>query len=133
MLVEGAADFIATLVTGHQIDTARAAWAAPREAKLWQQFEADLAITSGMKWSERKPGTHAATSFDRWIGNYGSALKGWPTEVGYWIGQRIWQRWYDRQPDKRAAVREMVALTDPAGVLAQGRFKATTLPLEKRR
>ena len=130
VLVEGAADFIATLVTGHQIDPARAAWASPREAELWKQFEADLAITSGMKWSERKPGTPAAKSFDRWIGNYGSAPKGWPIEVGYWIGQRIWQRWYDRQPDKRAAVREMVALTDPAGVLAQGRFQERSLPHE---
>ena len=130
VLVEGAADFIATLVTGHQINPARAAWAAPREAELWQQFEADLAITSGMKWSERKPGTPVAAGFDRWIGNYGSAPKGWPTEVGYWIGQRIWQRWYDRQPDKRAALREMVALTDPAGVLAQGRFRERSLPHE---
>ncbi|QYE33548.1 hypothetical protein KZX46_01950 (plasmid) [Polymorphobacter sp. PAMC 29334] len=123
VLVEGAADFIATLVTGRQIDPARATWAAPREAELWQQFEADLATTRNMKWSARKPGTPAAESFNRWIGNYGSAPKGWPTEVGYWMGQRIWQRWYDRQPDKRAAMREMVALTDPAGVFAQGRFQ----------
>jgi len=130
VLVEGAADFIATLVTGQQIDPARAAWAAPREAELWQQFEADLAITGGKKWSERKQGTPVAQSFDHWIGNYGSAPKGWPTEVGYWMGQRIWQRWYDRQADKRAAVREMVALIDPAGVLAQGRFQERSLPHE---
>ena len=127
VLVEGAADFIATLVTGRQIDPARAAWAAPREAELWRRFESDLAITRGMKWSERKWGTPVAASFDRWIGNYGNAPSGWPIEAGYWIGQRIWQRWYDRQPDKRAALREMLTLTDPAAILAEGRFQEATL------
>lgn len=65
VLIEGAADFIATLVTGRQIDPARAAWAAPREAELWRQFEADLAMTGGVKWSARERGTPIAASFDR--------------------------------------------------------------------
>ncbi len=123
VLLEGAADFIATLVTGHQIDPTRAAWAVPREAELWRQFEADLVTTAGVKWSARKPGTPAAASFDRWIGNYGNAPEKWPVEVGYWMGQRIWQRWYDRQQDKRAAIRDMLALTNPVMVLAQGRYR----------
>lgn len=35
VLVEGAADFIARLVTGEEPDTERAEWARPREANLW--------------------------------------------------------------------------------------------------
>lgn len=123
VLIEGAADFIATLVTGRQIDPARATWAAPREAELWRQFKADLTITRGTEWSKRRFGTPAATGFDRWIGNYGSAPQGWPSEMGYWIGQRIWQRWYDRQPDKRAAIREMLTLKNPTAILAGGGFE----------
>lgn len=45
VLAEGAADFVATLATGRQIDPERAAWAAPREAELWRAFTKDLAIT----------------------------------------------------------------------------------------
>ncbi len=128
VLVEGAADFIATLVTGRQINPDRAAWAASREAELWRQFEADLATTRGVKWSKRKWGTPVAASFDRWIGNYGSAPQGWPVEAGYWMGQRIWQRWYDRQPDKRVALREMLTMTDPAAIVAVGGFRETSSP-----
>ena len=39
------------------------------------------------------------------------------------MGQRIWQRWYDRQSDKRAALRAILTLADPAAVLAEGRFQ----------
>ena len=122
VLIEGAADFIATLVTGRQMDPARAAWATPREAELWRQLEIDMATARNAKWSDLKKGTPIATSFGRWVGNYGSAPAGWPSEAGYWMGQRIWQRWYDRQPDKRAALREMLSLPNAAAVLEEGRF-----------
>lgn len=122
VLVEGAADFIATLVTGRQMDPERAAWAAPREAELWRQFEADLAVLKGRKWDQIKPGTAADQSLKRWVANYGSAPGGWPGELGYWVGQRIWQRWYDRQSDKQAALQAMLLLRAPQAVLAQGRF-----------
>lgn len=124
VLTEGAADFIATLVTGQQMDPARAAWAAPREAELWRQFEADLVTTRGARWNQMKQGTAIGESLNRWVANYGSAPKGWPSEAGYWIGQRIWQRWYDRQPDKQAALRAMLDLKHPEAVLAVGRFVA---------
>ncbi|HEX8389772.1 MAG TPA: hypothetical protein VF636_12205 [Sphingomonas sp.] len=124
VLMEGAADFIATLVTGRQMDPARAAWAAPREAELWRRFEADLASVRVLRWDQIRPGTAAAKSLNRWVANYGSAPEGWPGELGYWMGQRIWQRWYDRQPDKQAALEAMIDLKDPEAVLATGRFTA---------
>lgn len=122
VLVEGAADFIATLVTGRQIDPARAAWGTAREAELWRQFDADLATTRAATWDTAKPGTPAAVALGRWVGNYGSAPAGWPSEAGYWVGQRIWQRWYDRQPDKKAAIRRLLTLDRPEEILAAGRF-----------
>lgn len=124
VLMEGAADFIATLATGRQMDPARAAWAAPREAELWRQFEADLSITRAAGWDNLKRGTPVGDSFYRWIGNYSSAPQGWPSEAGYWMGQRIWQRWYDRQPDKQAALRRMLDLKDPTAILVGGRLTA---------
>ncbi|MEG3175337.1 hypothetical protein U1872_03785 [Sphingomonas sp. RB3P16] len=38
--------------------------------------------------------------------------------------QRIWQRWYDHQPDKHAALREMLMQRDPVAILAAGRFQS---------
>lgn len=122
VLTEGAADFIATLASGQQSDPERAAWASPREAELWRQFEADLALTSGASWDDLKKNPEVSQAFHRWIGNYGKAPEGWPSEVGYWMGQRIWQRWYDRQPDKHAALRAMLEMKDPQAVLQAGRF-----------
>lgn len=121
-LAEGAADFIATLATGRQIDPARAAWGAARERELWRQFDADLAVTRDVTWDTLKPGTPAAAAMARWLGNYGRAPAGWPSEAGYWIGQRIWQRWYDRQADKPAAIRRMLTVERPQEILAGGRL-----------
>lgn len=120
VLAEGAADFVATLATGRQIDPERAAWAAPREAELWRAFKEDLAVTRHAGSDEVRRGTPIGTSIHRWIGNYGSPPDGWPVELGYWMGQRIWQRWYDRQPDKHAALRAMLEMKDPEAILAAG-------------
>lgn len=124
VLIEGAADFIATLVGGRQIDPDRATWSTPREAELWRQFQADLVATRGATWKTLVRGTPAGDAFYRWIGNAGSPPPGWPGEEGYWIGQRIWQRWYDRQRDKRVAIRRMLTLERLHEVLAAGALPA---------
>lgn len=126
VLAEGAADFVATLVTGRQVDPARAAWGAAHEAELWRRFEADLATTRGVAGSAVKAGTPARDAFHRWVGNAGDAPPGWPGEAGYWMGQRIWQRWYAKQPDKRAAIRRMLTLDRLDEVLAAGRYEGVS-------
>jgi hypothetical protein len=124
VLREGAADFVATLVTGKQMDPERAAWAAPRETELWRQFEDDLRATLGATWNDLERGTPAGDAFYRWMANSGSPPAGWPGEAGYWMGQRIWERWYDHQPDKQAALRDMLAPRDLEAILEIGRFRA---------
>ncbi len=121
-LIEGAADFIATLVTGRQIDPARAAWGLGDERALWVRFEADLATTRSARWSDLKRGTPVADAFYRWVGNASSPPSGWKSEAGYWIGQRIWQRWYDKQPDKQVAIRRLLTVERPTEILAEGRY-----------
>ena len=111
VLAEGAADFIAQLVTGEEPDAERAAWALPQEAELWQQFEHDIALPA------------SANADQRWVGNYGSPPEGWPGELGYWIGLRIWERYYAAAPDKRAALAAMLTIPNPDAVLRQGAFR----------
>ncbi len=114
VLAEGAADFIARLVTGEEPDTERAEWARPREAELWRRFQADIAPKTGAADPEEGK---------RWVGNYSTPPDGWPSELGYWIGLRIWERYYAAAADKRAALDEMLTLRDPAEVLRIGAFK----------
>jgi hypothetical protein len=124
VLNEGAADFIASLVTGRQMDEQRAAWAAAREPELWHQFEEDLQATQGVARDDLKRGTPAGEAFFRWIANAGSAPSSWPGEAGYWMGQQIWIRWYGQQPDKHAALHQMLDHRDPEAVLDVGRFRS---------
>ena len=47
--------------------------------------------------------------------NYEIAPAGWPSEVGYWLGMRIWQCYYEQMPDKHQAVEDVPeASADPA-------------------
>ena len=114
VLAEGAADFIARLVTGEEPDAPRAEWALPREAELIARLDADFDIVrSG------GDGHHAALR--RWVGNYGSAPDDWPGELGYWMGLRIWERYWAQAQDKRGALNRMLTLDDPRAILAIAR------------
>ena len=129
ILVEGAADFIAQLVTGEEPDTARAAWAAPREADLWRQMQADIALTRQLTdKDDPEEGSPEAKAYARWIGNYSTPPAGWPPELGYWMGLRIWQRYYAAAPDKHAALRAMLAVRDPRAILPPEHTSAAEVP-----
>ena len=128
ILIEGGADYVAALVTGAPPNAERAAWAAPREAELWRQFEADLVVTQGFDWGSAKKGSPGLTAMLRWVSNYESAPAGWPSEMGYWLGMRIWQRYVDAVPDKHQALEDVLTWTDEQAILAKGRYRGASLP-----
>src|SRR5690606_6303016 len=107
ILTESAADFISQLVTGEEPDAARAEWAEPREAELWKQFLADIQLTREAK-EYRNDSSPEGSAFRRWIGNYDNAPDGWPGELGYWMGLKIWERYYEAASDKHAVLQEML-------------------------
>ena len=114
-LREGTADYLAALVTGEVPDLRRDAWARQREAWLWQEFQRDRQAMQADGASLRDP--VASKRFRRWFVNYGAAPEGWPYEAGYWVGMRIAEAYVARAADKRAAIRELIALRDPAAIL----------------
>lgn len=121
VLAEGAADFIAWLVTGEEPSESRAAWAEPREAELWEAFQSDLALVeNAAKTGEKVAEANAAAG--RWVGNYGSAPDGWPSELGYWMGLRIWERYYEASGHKREALHRMLSIENPELILASGSY-----------
>lgn len=123
VLREGAADYIASLVLGAPPSTARDAWAPQREAELWKLFMADVATMRNFTWETMQKDKTAKTTMRRWVENYGSAPEGWPFEAGYWIGMRIWQRYVDAAPDKRAALEDVLLWTDAEMILARGSYR----------
>jgi hypothetical protein len=128
VLAEGAADFIARLVTGEEPDDSRAAWAEPREGELWRQFEYDVALTRPLKGDAMpSPGSPERAAFKRWIGNYNNPPAGWPGELGYWMGMRIWERRYVAATDKRAVLREMLSVSSPVAVMRAGAYEAGSM------
>ncbi|MCS0628512.1 hypothetical protein NX786_04085 [Telluria mixta] len=114
-LREGGADYLATLVTGAIPHQDRDAWARPQEARLWQAFQQDRQALKGSRDDVNK--LIASPHFRRWFVNCGSAPEGWPCEAGYWVGMRIAEAYVARASDKRAAIRELIELRDPAAIL----------------
>lgn len=101
-LREGTADFVAELLTGDNFNAHVHRWvhAVPgRERALWEEFRAAM---------------------------LGSELTGWftsddvttrPKDLGYFMGYRIAQAYYDRQADKAAALKTLFAAKDPVRIL----------------
>jgi hypothetical protein len=99
---EGVADFLGELASGRHINERVHAWAEPRARQLWGEFAAQRHQTSPKGWLyDPAPG------------------QGRPADLGYWVGYRVAKAYYDRAPDKAAAVREMLTIRDFEAFLAR--------------
>jgi hypothetical protein len=125
-LLEGVADYLATLVTGAVPHLDRDAWARERESWLWTEFQRDrqamLDDPAGLADPMKSP------NFTRWFVNCssGKAPDGWPCEAGYWVGMRIAEAFVARAPDQRAAIRALIELRDPAAILKASGYQPSS-------
>jgi len=120
-LIEGAADFIAALVTGEVPEPDRASWASQREGILWDQFQKDMPVS--LATVQDNPPADAVKAVNRWLHNYKSAPPGWPSEAGYWVGMRIWTAYYAASTDKHRAIRDMLKWNNPELILRQSGYR----------
>lgn len=102
-LGEGAAEFVAEQMTGSVAYPLLHQWAKGREMELETAF---LAEKDGRALDSR------------WLYNQ-RGTDGWPGDLGYWVGYRIVKSYYDRAPDKAAAIKAIIEMTDPAAFLAK--------------
>jgi hypothetical protein len=105
---EGSADFIAGLLTTRSINEHLQQYGAAHEAELWQEF---AAVMDG-------------TDVSDWLYNGGSVTDPGdrPADLGYYVGMRITQAYYDRAADKRAALREILTISDFPAFLHASRY-----------
>ena len=101
-LLEGAAEFIAELVSGRVGNGRHAEWTRGREAEIEAAFARDM----------------DSTTLDAWLWNY-RAGSDEPYDLGYWVGYRIVKAYYQRAGDKRAAVKRILEMEDPHGFLEE--------------
>ena len=102
-LVEGAAEFIAEQMSGSVGYPLLHIWARGREKELETAFLAEKdAKAIGSRWLYNQRGTD-----------------GWPGDLGYWVGYRVAKSYYNRAPDKAAAIKAIIEMRDPAAFLAE--------------
>jgi hypothetical protein len=105
-LIEGSADFIAYLVTGANINGRLWSYAIPREAALWADFKTEM----------------RGTNISRWLYNQGSTTADRPGDLGYFIGYRIAEAFYNRTADKALAVRAIIEVSNSDLFLTQSGY-----------
>lgn len=96
---EGSADFVAELIAGRHINHHVHEWAAGREREIWKRFAAAM------------HGRDLAGFL------YGNPPDGWPADVGYYVGYRIAQAYYEQAEDKRAALADILEMRDVDALL----------------
>jgi hypothetical protein len=103
-LVEGVAEFLGERIAGGVSNVAVFASAAGREREIESRFAADIDKTELGDWFDN------TTAQD--VG-----------QLGYWVGYRIARAYYQQARDKRAAIREMIQLTDAHAFLARSGWR----------
>src|SRR5690554_1214833 len=99
-LLEGAAEFVAELVSGSVSNIRHAEWTRGRELEIETAFQA------AMHGSDLGP----------WLYNYRPGPDE-PYDLGYWVGYRVAKAYYLQAEDKRAAVARIIDLDDPDAFL----------------
>jgi Predicted Zn-dependent protease (DUF2268) len=100
-LIEGAAEFTATLITAEV--AFHSPFAPPDEAR-------DQEVETQFVSDQNK------TDLSQWIDN-GSLTN--PGDLGYWVGYRIVRSYYQHASDKRRALSEILEMKDPQAFLAK--------------
>lgn len=103
-LEEGVAEFVGELISGGISNVAVHESARGRELEIETRFASDLDKTDLSAWFDN------TTNED--VG-----------QLGYWVGYRIARAYYQNAPDQRAAIREMMRITDAHAFLERSGWR----------
>lgn len=101
---EGAADFVAELISGKHINQHVHDFAYPHEKELWDEFRARM---------DKK-------DYSGWL--Y-SGSPGRPNDLGYWMGYQITRSYYDHAADKLKAIDDIFHIRNFKKFLAESRYE----------
>lgn len=101
---EGAADFLAELISGKHINQPVHDFANPREKELWLEFRERMNQKDYTGWLY-------------------SPAPGRPNDLGYWMGYQITRSYYDQAPDKKQAIADILHIRNFAKFLEASRYE----------
>ncbi|MFH6998927.1 DUF2268 domain-containing putative Zn-dependent protease [Flavobacterium sp. FlaQc-57] len=104
-LMEGGADFIGELISGEQISKFEYNYGDQNLDKLCQEFVARLKNPDYKDWLYE-----TSKKDDR------------PNDLGYWMGYKIIESYFNKQKDKQKAIEEILNIKDPMQFLKQSGF-----------
>ena len=102
---EGFCDFIGELTSGGQINKRLLEYGDTHENELWKQFKSQL----------------CGNFQGEWLYNY-STVKDKPADLGYYIGYKIAQAYYNKAADKRQAIIDIIELKNPLKFLEKSGY-----------
>jgi len=104
-LLEGGADFIGELISGESINQFSYKYGQQNLDRLCQEFVTRLKNADYQDWL------------------YGTSKKDdRPNDLGYWIGYKITESYFNNQKDKQKAIKEILNIKDPIQFLKQSGF-----------
>lgn len=103
---EGGADFIAELVAGRHIDEFNKSYGDSHEQDLWRRFQADI---------------KAGGKIENWMYVF-EPKDGAPRDLGYYMGYKICQSYYQISKDKAAALKTIIEMRSPEHILKDSKY-----------
>lgn len=104
-LREGSANFLGELMTGTTNYTIVNEYGDKNEAVLWKEFKAGL----------------CSQDYSKWLYNGYESNKR-PSDIGYYVGYKIVQSFYENAKDKNQAIKEIVEINDPIEFLQKSQY-----------
>ncbi|HEX4604410.1 MAG TPA: DUF2268 domain-containing putative Zn-dependent protease [Candidatus Angelobacter sp.] len=108
-LREGSADFVAELASGHNLNARNKTYGDSHEEELWRKLQEDI----------KKPKNE---HLHDWLYNYDEAKRVGPPDLGYYMGYKIAQAYYQSARDKAAALKAIIEMRDPEKILANSGY-----------
>jgi hypothetical protein len=105
-LREGIADFVGRLISGGIINTVQHEYGDNHERALWDEFRKEM----------------NGTDFSHWLFQ-GENSKDRPADLGYYIGFKICEAFYNSHSDKTEAIRRIIESTDAEEFLRESHFE----------
>ena len=100
-IMEGAADFLGELASGGLFNQLQHEYGRVHEMALWDDFSREM-LKDNIK---------------NWLYNYYEDLGDRPPDMGYYMGYRICESYYEKMDDKRQAIRDILAVKDATDAL----------------
>ncbi len=103
-LMEGSAEFISHFILKKEFRTKKYEYGYENECDLWGKIKVDI---------------ENDTNYDKWFGSYSNNKH---PDMGYFIGYRIIEAYYEQADNKEQALVDIIKLTHPGEILNKSNY-----------